>query len=369
MLNLWRRHTATCPHRDKGREHDKCSCPWWCDGEIKGKRVRQSLKTRDRQRAFRNADAIENGTPPSKTLKEAIAAFENHILPLEASTRRKYENVLDQLKTFCDGKARDVDQITVEHLDAYRAARDISAATSMKELQILRQFFGFCHQRKWIDDNPARRIKQPRNIKPKPVVPYTPIEVGKMLAACSEVGHASYERLRARAMVLLLRYTGLRISDVAMLGRDRVTDGRILLYTHKTGNHVFLPITLELQAALASLPDPRGAGSNPQNYFWNGVMGKRAVVDTASRTLAAVFKKSKVPGAHAHRFRHTLATELLARGGSEQEVADILGISAAVVRKHYAKWSRGRQERISTLFEAVYPGTFLAHKEKASLSH
>lgn len=24
MLTLWRRHTAKCPHRDKGREHDKC---------------------------------------------------------------------------------------------------------------------------------------------------------------------------------------------------------------------------------------------------------------------------------------------------------------------------------------------------------
>ena len=123
------------------------------------------------------------------------------------------------------------------------------------------------------------------------------------------------------------------------------------------------------QAALASLPHPRGAGSNPEYYFWNGEMLKQTVVDIAARTLAAVFKRSKVPGAHAHRFRHTLATELLARGGSEQEVADILGISPVVVRKHYAKWSHGRQERISTLFEAVYPGTFLAHEENVSVTH
>ena len=212
-------------------------------------------------------------------------------------------------------------------------------------------------------------MKLPRNIKPGPVVPYTPAEVGRMISACGEVGHSNYERLRARAMVLLLRYTGLRISDVATLSRDRVTPGRILLYTHKTGAHVFLPIGVELQAALASLPHPRGAGSNPEYYFWNGEMLKQTVVDIAARTLAAVFKRSKVPGAHAHRFRHTLATELLARGGSEQEVADILGISPVVVRKHYAKWSHGRQERISTLFEAVYPGTFLAHEENVSVTH
>ena len=75
-------------------------------------------------------------------------------------------------------------------------------------------------------------------------------------------------------------------------------------------------------------------------------------------------QSSKVEGAHAHRFRHTLATEILARGGTEQDVADILGISAAVVRRHYAKWSASRQQRITRLFEAVYPGTYLVREEK-----
>jgi hypothetical protein len=49
------------------------------------------------------------------------------------------------------------------------------------------------------------------------------------------------------------------------------------------------------------------------------------------RTLAAVFKKSSVQRAHAHRFRHTLATELLGRGASFEEVADILGNSPDIV--------------------------------------
>ena len=40
---------------------------------------------------------------------------------------------------------------------------------------------------------------------------------------------------------------------------------------------------------------------------------RRAVVGIAERTLAAVFKKSGVKNAHAHRYRHTLATRLLAR--------------------------------------------------------
>ena len=77
----------------------------------------------------------------------------------------------------------------------------------------------------------------------------------------------------------------------------------------------------------------------------------------AERSLAAVFKSSLVPHAHAHRFRHTLATELLGSGASFEEVADILGNSPEVVRKHYAKWSPARQSRIDDLMQRVHTGT------------
>jgi len=54
--------------------------------------------------------------------------------------------------------------------------------------------------------------------------------------------------------------------------------------------------------------------------------------------LAPVFRRAKILGAHAHRFRHTLATDILARGGTMADVADVLGISEHAARKHYAKW-------------------------------
>src|SRR5262249_26252001 len=50
--------------------------------------------------------------------------------------------------------------------------------------------------------------------------------------------------------------------------------------------------------------------------------------------------------AGTHRVRHTLATRLLARGAAFEEIADILGNTLEIVRKHYAKWSKGRQDRI-----------------------
>jgi site-specific recombinase XerD len=67
-----------------------------------------------------------------------------------------------------------------------------------------------------------------------------------------------------------------------------------------------------------------------------------------------VYKASGVAKATSHRFRHTLATEVLEMGGTIEEAADILGDSEGIVRKHYAKWSAGRQARISDLLARIW---------------
>ncbi|MCZ2152188.1 MAG: hypothetical protein LC126_30975 [Bryobacterales bacterium] len=101
------------------------------------------------------------------------------------------------------------------------------------------------------------------------------------------------------------------------------------------------------------------------HYFWNpAAMTRRCVAGVAERTLAAVFKKSGVAHAHAHRFRHTLATEILSKGGSDQDAADVLGNSPLIIRKHYAKWNVQRQDRIKSLMQTVHSGPFLAQSEE-----
>ena len=156
-------------------------------------------------------------------------------------------------------------------------------------------------------------------------------------------------------MIMLLRHTALRVSDVCTLRKDAVSwdpeqnTWRVLLYTQKTGDPVFLPMPETLRLVLDALPLPRNAPQNCPCYFWNGQSSRRAAVGIAERTLSAVFKKSGVKGAHAYRYRHTLATRLLEQGATFEEIADVLGNSPAVVRKHYGKWSKGRQANIDRL--------------------
>jgi len=365
MLTIWRRHTKTCPHRTKGRDVLKCSCPLWADGYIHGKRVlRQSLKTRDMARARKHAVALESSdTQTFKPIADAVIAFLEHCESegLKFSTVRKYRNSLNHLKAFCETRKIDaIGELTTDHLDAFRAGRALKPISSSKELQLLRQFCGFSFDRRWANENAAKRIKPPRNIKPNDVEPFTNAEVQAIIKACDGIGRGPYERLRARAMILMLRYTALRIGDVAMLSKDRLSREsgrwRIYLRTEKSGKPVFLPIPRELKEALDLVPTPRGAEQDCRCYFWNGVSSERTMKDIADRSLQAVFRAAMVPRAHAHRFRHTLATELLGNGASFEDVADILGNSPEIVRKHYAKWSPARQSRIDDLMSRVHSG-------------
>ncbi len=165
-------------------------------------------------------------------------------------------------------------------------------------------------------------------------------------------------------MILLLRYTGLRISDVATLPRDRVRDNRIHLYTMKNGKPVFLPIPGFLQEALDSLPTPKGTKDTSKYFFWSGNGTTRAFLRDVTRTMARVFEHSGVKGAHAHRFRHTLATALLEKGWTTEDVALVLGSTPDMIRRHYAQWTIQRQERISSLAQDVWDVRFLSGSKK-----
>jgi integrase len=286
----------------------------------------------------------------------------------EYATWKKYRCGLRFLLPFCEraGVVALAD-VTTEVLEDFRSSRSIGKITWKVERQMLVTFFGYCVTRKWIATNPAKDIKAPRNLKPNEVVPYTLHEESEILAACERIGGgeynrsgARYEQLRARAMVMLLRHTALRVSDVCTLRKDAISwdrekgAWRVFLHTQKTGDPVFLPIPENLKLVLDALPLPRNAAQDCPYYFWNGQTSRRAVVGIAERTLSAVFKKSDVKHAHAHRYRHTLATRLLAQGATFEQVADILGNSPEVVRRHYGKWSKGRQENIDRLMLAHF---------------
>lgn len=371
MLRLIRRHLSNCPHRAKGVKFLKCQCPIHIHGTLNGKTIRRTADTRNMERAEKVLRKMELGEidptkrNPVQTVEQAVHAFMTHrcrdVVP---NTRRKYANALRQFSDFCRRAGRlSLDEVTVPDLDefgTYRRGTTLGALAWSKELPVLRTFFGWCMKRGYARANPAREVDMPKNPEPeREIVPYTRDEIVRILAACDTFGRTPYERLRARAMILVMRHTALAISDTARLKRSQVIDGpRIRLDRGKTGKPIHLPIPYGVVQALNRLPVPRGTpASGTPYFFWNGVIGERALIGSAERTMAAVFAESGVPNAGTHRFRHTLATELLERGATFEDVAAVLGNTAKVVEKHYAKWSKGRQDRLDGLLGAVQNST------------
>jgi integrase len=361
MPKLYRRHTQTCRYRALGRSHMNCRCPFWADISEEGRRERISLKTRNLQRAVKKLGEIEGReqmiVARTKTIAEATNTFlANKKAELADVSYRKYQKRLSLLGLYCAReRILNLREVSTEMLNRYKLLRSESLGplTWSKELETLRSFFGFCLDSGWIDSNPASRVKGPKNPKPRPIEPYTHEEIVRIIAACDRLGTAT-ARVKARAMILLMLAVALSVMDVKTLRKSSIQDGALYVHRNKTGKPVRLELPKEVVDALKAVP------AMGVYYFWDGCGTRENAAKAAGMFLAKVFKKSGVLGARAHRFRHTLATELMENGGTAEDASDILGNSPAMIRKHYSLWSAKRQARISNLLQTVHSGTFSA---------
>src|SRR5262249_18232135 len=145
------------------------------------------------------------------------------------------------------------------NMDGYALWRNKVNWTWIKEIEILRQFFVFCIEREWTSKNPAKSLKRPRLREANDVVPFTSEEIVRTIAACDQIGRAKYERLRARAMVLLMRYAGLRVSDVVTLSRDHIKGRHLEKRAVKNHRKIQVELHPDVLKALEVLPQPKAA--------------------------------------------------------------------------------------------------------------
>jgi len=231
----------------------------------------------------------------------------------------------------------------------------------VKKLERLRQLFQFWLERSWVEKNFAKQLSNPQ-VRRVPTLPYTKEEMTRILLACQRWGtHCQGERgkvnpLRVRALVLLMKYSGLRIQDAVTIGRERIIDGKLFLYTQKTGTPVWCPLPPFVQEALDRLPVVRN-----RYYFWTGQSTKEGATKNWQKALKSVFKLAGIPEGHSHRFRDTFAVELLLQGVPIERVSILLGHgSVKVTEKHYAPWVKARQEQIEAdvrrTWETPQPG-------------
>ena len=280
--------------------------------------------------------------------------------------RDAFRYLLRWLATTCP-EVTSLDQLTREHLETYlgwlhdylnpRSGQPLAVQTRYTYLSPLLQFFRETSDWGW-DGVPARRLLSRSDLPKLPVrLPrYIPRDQLDPLMAAVEQLPDPYQR----TALLLLRWSGARRGEIARLTLDCLDaypDGhpRLRIPVGKTYTERSVPLHPEAANALRELiAHVRGT----ETVAWQD--------HTAEATVQFVFVRRGQPlGRHflftdplatackqvglidsrgratvtAHRFRHTVGTQLAEGGARIQTIMAILGHSNAQMSAYYSKVS------------------------------
>lgn len=355
MLRLYRRHRTACGRRSE--RYRRCACPIYVEGSLGGERIRRALDytsweaASDLIRQWTAAGRIGGSQVVIPSVKDAVGQFlaDARARGLKEPSLRKYANVLEHhLLGFCRKKGhRELRHLTVDVLRQWRAGWTLAPRTQQKTLDTLRAFFRFCEAAEWIAKNPASSVRPPK-VDDKPTLPLADEDVRKLLHACRRYpGNGR----RLRAMILVLRYAGLRISDAVTLKREHVQGDRIFLYQQKTGTPVYVPVPEFVIRAVDALP-------GREFVFWSGNGEIKSCIEDWRRSFRSLARLAGVQHFHFHRLRDSFAVSLLERGVDIESVATLLGhSSSAITRKHYNPWVQSRQVALEAAVRRAWSPT------------
>ncbi len=262
-----------------------------------------------------------------------------------------------QLDTFAD--------ITRDHVLAYAAALDtmtnsrtlrpISAGSKRIVLNILAVFFRDVATWGW-EEVPAHPLLQGRDLpqRLKSIPRYIPDdELARLLTAIRALS-CPYQR----AALLIARWSGARRGEIQRLTvdcLDQYPDGsyRLRIPAGKTKQERLIPLHEEAALAIRQLQQDR-QGEHGFRDELTGVMtrylfvrhGKPLSVDYLFKAslrkackAAGLMTGSGKPLVSAHRFRHTVGTQLAERGAKLHTIMKVLGHESAQMSVIYAQIS------------------------------
>jgi len=300
------------------------------------------------------------------TIREALQKYfdDAEARHLAKTTIQKRRELLEgKLLPYCDSKGfEQLKQLNVDALRTFRKSWKYAATSAVKRLEYLRGFMRFCQESEWIERNPAAAIKPPK-VTQQPTLPFEDGEIERALVAADQLATWGTFGPKLRAMILLLRNSGLRIQDAACLERARLKGDKLFLYTQKTGTPVNCPLPPEAVRALGRLQNER-----PEYFFWDGKSERETTVKSWNRVFQKLFATCEPPvvGGHPHRFRDTFAISLLLKGVELSHVSILLGHSSVrVTERHYSPWVKARQEQLEADVRLTWATTHDRGKHEA----
>ena len=374
VITIFVRHAAGCKYA--GDEFTKrCNCRKHLRWTHNSKQHRLSAGTRSWAEAETKKREVEDQlagrvvAPASEKPRDVpgcISVFiqDKKVQGVTEGVIQKYEHFLRRLQTYCESRGvHIVTGITREVITGFMSRWPEwypSTLTRAKTRERLRSFLRYCYEAQWIDRVPP--VPAIKVIEPE-TQPLTPKEYEALLDAVYVAIDSKRDGLalqtKVHTFLETMRWTGLAILDALTLRRSAVTKDpkgkmyRVTTKRKKTGTPVSIPLPARVAEALLALPD------EGEYFFWSGE-GKpqSARSNWGQRYISPVFKAAGVKGDNnmvSHRLRDTFAVGLLEKGVPMEEVSKLLGhTSIRTTEKSYAKWSKGRQDRVDNLVSATW---------------
>ena len=277
------------------------------------------------------------------TIEEACSIFLNQelrIRNLRQGTLEGYETVFRSLSRWAGesglSRLEDLDEANTR---AWIVNWTCQSSTARQRLVQLKSLFRFAVEMGWLSRSPLAALRLPKSDS-APTRPLAMSEMKALLAAAEEYP-------KERALLLLMRYSGLAIGDAATLRRDALSGAELTLRRAKSGELVIVSLPQAVVSALRSI-----ASQNPDYFWWSG-RGKPVTTAKYWRArLGMIAKRAGVAKFRPHRLRDTFAVSLLAKDVLFQDVSALLGHSSIqTTERYYAPWDRRRRERLRRVVE------------------
>ena len=270
------------------------------------------------------------------TLHDLIAAFMSDAAPGKtASTVKGMWSKFGQLERGIGGdvQASAITRRDLIDLQKQMIAR-LSPFTVQSTWRVIRQLFAWAATEGHIATDPAstvRSMARPR-VEPKAV---EASDFDKLLAAARDKSHTATEAARNVALIMMLGYTGARISEVLRMDwRDIEHDRERIIVSGKGGKARFVyPPRVVLDALTTWGAAQKRDGAGP---IFTSREGNRLAYDPAYKILKRLSIRAGITSRHnPHGLRHAFALAWLREGGGISRLQATLGHSTPKVTMDY----------------------------------
>ncbi len=164
---------------------------------------------------------------------------------------------------------------------------------------------------------------------------------------------------RDHAVLVLLARLGLRAGEVAALELEhlRWSEGELVVVPGKSGRERLLPLSDEVGRALVAYLRRRPQ-SDDRRVFRCALAPHRPLAPSSVGAIASRYlRRADLPAGYrsAHVLRHTVATQLVRRGVSFKQVADVLGHARLETTAIYAKLDLETLSKLALSFPGGEP--------------